>query len=93
MKPQLIKVTTYNKMLFIKGLLVRTPLTTIVKSKNELDLLKHSMIHQEIEYTIEDYKPKVKTAKKIKAVESKKKIVKEKKEPTTILEKISTESE
>lgn len=93
MKEQIIKVTTVNKMLFIKGKLSRTPLEAIIKNEQELHLLKSSMIHQGIDFTIEDYvKPKPVKKAVIKPIVSKKKTVKKKIEnPTTILEKISNE--
>jgi len=94
MKTKLIKVTTPNKMLFIKGKLSRTPLESIVKFENELNLLKSSMVHQGIEFTIENYNPvkpikknEVKNISVAKKVKNKKKIT----EPKTILEKISNE--
>ena len=93
MKDKLIKVTTSNRMLFIKGKLSRTPLEVIVKHSEELNLLKSSMIHQGIKFTIEDYIPPVPKKKDpIKNITSKKKATKKKSTtPKTILEKISNE--
>ena len=92
MKPQLLKVKTASRMLFIKGRLVRTPLEAIIKSIEELNLLKSSMANQGIEYDIEDYNPKpiVKKTKIIKK-KNKKETLKTKKKPKTLLEKISAE--
>jgi hypothetical protein len=95
MKEKIIKVTTKNKMLFIKGKLSRTPLEAILKSEEEITLLKSSMIHQGIEFTVEDYVKPIPKKKQIKKIVSKKKTTTKKKvsEPKTILEKISTESD
>jgi len=95
MKEQIIKVSTVNKMLYIKGKLSRTPLEAIIKNENELNLLKSSMIHQGIEFTIEDYvKPVPKKKVIVKPIAAKKKVVKKKiTEPKTILEKISNDSD
>ena len=95
MKEQIIKVSTVNKMLYIKGKLSRTPLEAIIKNENELNLLKSSMIHQGIEFTIEDYVKQVQKKKvTIKPIAAKKKVIKKKTtEPKTILEKISNESD
>jgi len=91
MKTKIIKVSTPNKMLFIKGKLSRTPLEAIINSENDLNLLKSSMIHQGLEFKIEDYIP-IKVRPKIKNIVSKKKIIKKKNtEPKTMLEKISAE--
>ncbi len=90
MKPQLIKVKTVNKMLFIKGRLVRTPLEAIIKSEEELNLLKSSMIHQNIDFNIELYNPEKpkKIIKKKETLLKQKDIETKKKNPTTILDKI-----
>jgi len=92
MKAKLLKVKTPNKMLFIKGKLIRTPLEYIIKFKEELNLLKSSMNIQGIEYDLEDYIPEVVIKKKITTQNIKKNITKKpKKEATTILEKIVDE--
>ncbi len=90
---KIVKVTTPNKMLFIKGKLSRTPLQTIIKFDHDLKLLKSSMIQQGIKFTIEDYvKPVPKKKTTIKPIVAKKKVTKKKiTEPKTILEKISNE--
>ena len=95
MKEQLIKVTTVNKMLFIKGKLSRTPLEAIIKNDSEMNLLKSSMIHQGIEFTIEEYVKPVSVKKvNIKPIVAKKKVTKKKvTNPKTILEKISNETD
>ena len=94
MKDQLVKVTTPNRMLFIRGKLSRTPLEVIIKHEPELNLLKSSMLHQGIKFTTENYIPmKVKNEKQLKNIVSKKKesIKKKITKPKTILEKISNE--
>ena len=95
MKEQIVKVITPNKMLFIKGKLSRTPLEAIIKHDVELNLLKSSMIHQGIEFTIEEYIKPVSVKKTIiKPIAAKKKVTKKKTtSPKTILEKISNESD
>ncbi len=92
MKHQLVIVKTPNKMLFIKGRLVRSPLEAIVKHQNELDLLVASLIHQGVEYEMKDYiKEKIVKKEIVKNLKVKKTKVKEEKEPITILENIVAE--
>jgi hypothetical protein len=95
MKEKIIKVKTVNKMLLIKGKLSRTPLEAIIKSETELKLLKASMIHQCIDFVVEDYiKPEPIKKSIEKPIATKKKIEKKKIEnPTTILEKLSIETD
>lgn len=84
-------------MLYIKGKLIRTPLTTIVKFKNELDLLKASLNILGAEYTIEDYVKKDKSTVELIREEEviEEEIIKTKKKsvPKTTLEKMADESE
>jgi hypothetical protein len=94
MKEKIIKVFTPNKMLFIKGKLSRTPLEVIIKYDEDINLLKSSMIHQGIDFKIEDYEPEIKKMKvKAKKLEVKKPPKAKKKitNPKTILEKLSNE--
>ncbi len=91
MKAKLLKVKTPNKMLFIRGRLVRTPLEHLIKFEAELRMLKMSMLNQNIDFELEDYnpeKPKVKKSKKVKKVKEK---IKPQKKATTLLEKIQQE--
>ena len=93
MKEQIIKVITPNKMLFIKGKLSRTPLEVIINNENELNLLKSSMEHQDVEFTVETYiKPKPVKKTKTKNSLTKKKVTKKEDEKSkSILEKISND--
>jgi len=94
MKPQLVKVITPNKMLFLKGRLVRTPLEIVITYENELNLLKASMSHQAINFEIEDYKPvEKKPAVKPMTTNKTSKVKKKTSTPKTILEKLSKETE
>jgi len=93
MKPLLLKVSTPNKMLFIKGKLSRTPLETIIKSEEELNLLKSSMHNQSINFTIENYVRPVKKIIPKVVTHVKKSTPKKKTEPKTILEKIAVDEE
>jgi hypothetical protein len=91
MKPQLLKAITPNKMLFIKGKLIRTPLEYVIRSEAELNLLKASMICQSVKYSIKDYVAPAKEEKKvIEVVEEKLEEPKKKKLKTT-LEKIAND--
>lgn len=97
MKEKIIKVSTANRMLFIKGKLSRTPLEVIVKNEAELNMIKTNMIHQGINFTIEDYEKPIKKIKSsaIKNIVSTKKDTSKKKitNPKTILEKMSVEDD
>lgn len=93
MKNTLLKVKTPNKMIFIKGKLSRTPFEVVVNS-NELKKIELSMKLQSIKYSKEPYKPLDKKVKP-KIIPVEKTIIEKpsiKKEPKTILEKISNES-
>ena len=93
MKEKLVKVNTPNKMLYIKGKLSRTPLQARIKFEEELNLLVSSMIHQGIDFTVEDYEPKPKVEKE-KPIQAKKVVKKKaKKKPTSTLEKIASEED
>jgi len=89
MKPKLIRVSTPNRMLFIKGKLIRTPLDAIINFEDELRLIESSMIHQGISFTIEDYIPEKINIPKIIEVVNEPLIEKTKSEPKSILEKLS----
>lgn len=93
MKPKLVKVKTPNKMIALKGKLIRSPFEAIINSKNDLDLLKSFMNAQNVDYEITVYiKPKEKIRpviqKEIKKTDNDKKI---KLKSKTLLEKISNE--
>lgn len=93
MKPQLLKVLTPNKMLFIKGRLVRSPLETIITNEKDLNLLKLNLKNLDVQYTIIDYKKE-----ELDQVIVEEKIeepikTKKKSEPKTTLEKIAADIE
>jgi len=92
MKAILLKVKTPNKMLFLKGKLSRTPFEAIIKSSEELRLIKTYMQLQNVEYNIEPYVEVAKNPAKSLEVKKVSKIKQpEKTEAKTILEKISNE--
>lgn len=94
MKPQLLKVITPNKMIFIKGRLVRSPLESIIKSETELSLVKLNLNSQSIKYTLEDYKkPEVKKEEPVKVLAKKPVKAKKKDSEKTTLEKIAEDTE
>lgn len=88
---KLLKVETPNKMIFIKGLLVRTPFESVIEFKEELDLLISLLIHQGVKYVVEDYIEEEEVQELTsKKVEEEKPVVKEK-VAKTILENIAKE--
>lgn len=91
MKPQKVSISTPNKMFFIKGKLIRSPLTTIINTENELLLLESSMKNQDVKYNIEEYIKKEKVVKPAILEAEQIEIFKEKKKQTakTTLEKIA----
>ncbi len=94
MKHQLLKIKTPNKMFLIKGKLMRSPLSIIVTSQEQLSLLLTSINSQSAEYSLEDVKPK--EIKPPTPVEITSKPIKKKtreSSPKTTLEKIAAKSE
>lgn len=94
MNPKVLRVITPNKMIFIKGKLIRSPFKSIVTSESQLNLLEASLKNLDVNYTIRDYKKEepVKAVKKPveeKPVEKKTK----KSEPKSTLEKIASDIE
>lgn len=82
-------------MFFIKGKLIRSPLTTIVYFEKDLLLLETSLKNQDVKYTMVDYKPRKKVVKPAILEEEQLSIIKEKKKitPKSTLEKIAEEIE
>jgi len=95
MKPLKVSISTPNKMFFIKGKLIRSPLTTIVKYTKDFLLLKTSLKKQDVKYTIEEVVENEIVEKLVILEEEQITIAKLKKKstPKSTLEKIAAEIE